>query len=731
MVTAEDCLSCRGSPCRRVKGIFTRPTLPTGYNLIARIPAKSCNITVQEIRSSTNYLAIRSSNGYIINGNWAVLPPGRYMGAGTGFYYTIPQQEGNELIKAPGPLKDPIDIMIIYQATNPGVEYEYWHPSSNMFTAPALPSPGKADLPNTGLHKSYGRGNTGINAAAYGSNTPGVLAASNIGALGINTGVIPGGNTGALVNPNPGGLAVTGHGQSFGPGHRSGTGHGPGYGPVRRRGSKKGDHNRGHIDHARNHGRGGNRRHYHGHRNFLQNVQPAYVASSIQSDSAYGGIPPPPMAPGSLPQLDPSQLLDNRVLQNQLDNNLTPNLGLDQGDNSNSILGIKKGPSWKVWKFTPCSKTCGGGEQQTVYICTSVEGAVVDESLCTTPKPPPQTVRCNPIPCPATWQLGEWSQCSVTCGTGLMTRTWACVQEVTPQMTRQVPPHTCPPPPRTPKLPLTQPCTMGPCTRWEVSLWSKCSVECGTGVVSRHVACKAEGRKVPEEQCNIQEKPPRKQLCHANTCAKHTWFYTDWTEECIGGCEDGVQTRRVWCSPGVNTISGECNILERPRKTRPCARADACAAAWFTGPWTPCSEQCSNGTRTREVVCVVFLRGAFRATLEIECNQDDKPADTEECNPDPCPPHWYYTDWSQCSRTCGRGARTRAVQCLDHDQKPSIECDLLEKPQTTSPCATQPCDKPVDAGCVDRFKNCILVQQARLCRSSYYRTLCCASCYQQ
>ncbi|CAL4065401.1 unnamed protein product, partial [Meganyctiphanes norvegica] len=498
MVTADDCLSCRVTPCRRVKGIFTRPTLPTGYNLIARIPEKSCNITVQEIRSSTNYLAIRSSNGYIINGNWAVLPPGRYMGAGTGFLYSIPQREGNELIQAPGPLKDPIDIMIIYQAANPGVEYEYWHPSSATFSAPALPSTGVADLSNAG-HKyvSIKKIFTGHISGIYISNQ----------------------GSGASGNRNEG----------AGPSKEGKTGATP-----------------------------------------------------------------------------------TRVLPNQLDNHLTPNFGLDPGDSGARIHGIEKGPSWKVWKFTPCSRTCGGGEQQTVYICTSVEGTVVDESLCTTPKPLPQTVRCNPIPCPATWQLGEWSQCSVTCGNGLMTRTWACVQEVTPQMTRQVPPHTCPPPPRTPKLPLTQPCTLGPCTRWEVSIWNKCSVECGTGVVSRHVTCRAEGRKAPEEQCNIQERPPSKQLCHANTCAHHTWFYTDWTEECFGGCEDGVQTRRVWCSPGVNTISGECNQSERPPETRPCARADACAAAWFTGPWSPCSEQCSNGTRTREVVCVVFLRGSFR-----------------------------------------------------------------------------------------------------------------------
>lgn len=60
-----------------------------------------------------------------------------------------------------------------------------------------------------------------------------------------------------------------------------------------------------------------------------------------------------------------------------------------------------------------------------------------------------------------------------------------------------------------------------------------------------------------------------------------------------------------------------------------------------------CSDVCGNGTHSREVVCVVFLRGTFRATLDIECDPTARPEDSQSCNPEPCPPHWYYTDWSQ------------------------------------------------------------------------------------
>ena len=60
-----------------------------------------------------------------------------------------------------------------------------------------------------------------------------------------------------------------------------------------------------------------------------------------------------------------------------------------------------------------------------------------------------------------------------------------------------------------------------------------------------------------------------------------------------------------------------------------------------------CSTDCGNGTKTREVVCVVFLRGTFRATLDIECDQIGRPKNVTFCNPEPCPPHWYYTEWSK------------------------------------------------------------------------------------
>lgn len=62
----DGCAVCSGanSTCRLVSGIFTRPQLPMGYNLITQLPQAACNLTITELKQSRNYL-----------GMWAPLSP--------------------------------------------------------------------------------------------------------------------------------------------------------------------------------------------------------------------------------------------------------------------------------------------------------------------------------------------------------------------------------------------------------------------------------------------------------------------------------------------------------------------------------------------------------------------------------------------------------------------------------------------------------------------------------
>lgn len=57
--------------------------------------------------------ALRRSDGnYVINGNWAINWSGEYEAVGTRFTYRRQEANHGELIEAPGPLLEPVDLMV-------------------------------------------------------------------------------------------------------------------------------------------------------------------------------------------------------------------------------------------------------------------------------------------------------------------------------------------------------------------------------------------------------------------------------------------------------------------------------------------------------------------------------------------------------------------------------------------------------------------------------------------
>lgn len=54
----DRCGVCNGNnrDCQTISGIYTRASLPYGYNLITRIPVGACNINITELGASRNYL---------------------------------------------------------------------------------------------------------------------------------------------------------------------------------------------------------------------------------------------------------------------------------------------------------------------------------------------------------------------------------------------------------------------------------------------------------------------------------------------------------------------------------------------------------------------------------------------------------------------------------------------------------------------------------------------------
>ncbi|NWY65087.1 ATS7 metalloproteinase, partial [Erithacus rubecula] len=89
--------------------------------------------------------------------------------------------------------------------------------------------------------------------------------------------------------------------------------------------------------------------------------------------------------------------------------------------------------SWlSSFRWQPCSASCGGaGQMKRTVLC--IQSVGLEEQRALQPEhcqhlPRPEATRpCHPQqPCPSPWAVGNWSECSVTCGNGTQRRSVSC-----------------------------------------------------------------------------------------------------------------------------------------------------------------------------------------------------------------------------------------------------------------------------------------------------------------
>ncbi|XP_036299531.1 A disintegrin and metalloproteinase with thrombospondin motifs 1 [Pipistrellus kuhlii] len=79
---------------------------------------------------------------------------------------------------------------------------------------------------------------------------------------------------------------------------------------------------------------------------------------------------------------------------------------------------------WVIGEWGECSKSCGQGVQRRLVECRDLNGQPASE--CAKEVKPASARPCADLPCPH-WQLGDWSPCSKTCGKGYKKRTLQCL----------------------------------------------------------------------------------------------------------------------------------------------------------------------------------------------------------------------------------------------------------------------------------------------------------------
>ncbi|KAJ9586000.1 hypothetical protein L9F63_020364, partial [Diploptera punctata] len=126
-----------GSQCKTLHGSYNKQE-GKGYKEAASIPAGARNIKVEEVGNSKNYIGIGSaaSGKFFLNGNWQITLAGEYEVAGTPALYE--RDRDLEKVHMPGPIKEDVVIYLIFRGRyrNFGVTYEYTVPKKQPVRVP-------------------------------------------------------------------------------------------------------------------------------------------------------------------------------------------------------------------------------------------------------------------------------------------------------------------------------------------------------------------------------------------------------------------------------------------------------------------------------------------------------------------------------------------------------------------------------------------------------------------
>ncbi|XP_038138329.1 A disintegrin and metalloproteinase with thrombospondin motifs 10 isoform X2 [Cyprinodon tularosa] len=177
------------------------------------------------------------------------------------------------------------------------------------------------------------------------------------------------------------------------------------------------------------------------------------------------------------------------------------------------------------------------------------------------------------------------------------------------------------------------------------------------------------------------------------------WQYTSWSR-CSALCAGGVQIQQVVCKrqSDLSVVYNHfCDKKSKPKEKRRSCNTEPCSPNWWTGEWSECSRSCNGGLRTREVLCKRRISVMEEKVLDDSACSSPRPSFTEPCSNHSCPPEWMALDWSECTPSCGPGYRHRVVLCKSGesgDTLPDSKCPKYGRPTSRVRCNLQRCPPP-------------------------------------
>ncbi|XP_011360554.2 A disintegrin and metalloproteinase with thrombospondin motifs 19 [Pteropus vampyrus] len=164
------------------------------------------------------------------------------------------------------------------------------------------------------------------------------------------------------------------------------------------------------------------------------------------------------------------------------------------------------------------------------------------------------------------------------------------------------------------------------------------------------------------------------------------WTHAGW-EDCDATCGGGERKTTVSCTKIMNknisiVDNKKCKYLTKPEPQIRKCNEQPCQTRWMMTEWTPCSRTCGKGMQSRQVACTQQLsNGTLVRARERDC-AGPKPASAQRCEGQDCMTVWEAGVWSECSVKCGKGVRHRTVRCTN----PRKKCVLSTRPREAEDC---------------------------------------------
>ena len=294
--------------------------------------------------------------------------------------------------------------------------------------------------------------------------------------------------------------------------------------------------------------------------------------------------------------------------------------------------------SW--WgSYSPCSKTCGGGIRHRSRRITVAQNSASSKSC-------PVLVdssTCSSLPCPVDCivaAFAPWSECPVTCGTGLRRRLRRMIRA--PAFGGKA----CGPTDEVGKCGTSRCPKLCQLSSW--SPWTKCSATCDGGT-TRRVRLTLEKPGYGAKECDELEQLV---TCADWSCPVECDVseFSNWgpcTHSCGGGKKSRERTMlnqgaKPLCPPLKQVIV--CNAHECP--------IDCKISEW--GAWAiDCTHVCNGGTRMRTRRVIVPPRYGGKKCPQLR--------ESKKCNMHNCPVDCKvgsFSLWTSCDRTCGGGKQS-------------------------------------------------------------------------